>query len=263
MKNILKAEFFKLKKSKAMLICAIIFGAYILFISGVFLLISVLAGEGGLTADFSLYLFSSMFPAFSILTTIVICGFYSGEYGQGVIRNSLCSGVSRSRVYLAKFIMSMIITAFVYIVATLAFMALLGLLGGWGAAKAGVFTGFWFLGLLLYLSTGALTFMFSILTKNTGATIGISIGIAVFANLFTTISTLVIAFSVVGGGNDGITLGKVLNEIALVLPSSQLAYVGQMALKGWRVVEAAGVGAAALAGAYFCGLAVFKNEDQK
>lgn len=263
MKNILKAEFFKLKKSKTVLICGIILGAYAVLTAALYLLIFGLAsgGEGGFfTADLSLVLFSSGFQVFMILTTVVICSFYSGEYRQGIIRNSLCAGVSRSRVYLAKFITAMIITAAVYVLVTLFFLTAFGIAFGWGSTNAGAFVGFWFLGLLLYASIGALAFMFSVMTKSTGATIGISIGISVFANIFSVISLIVL---LAGEGSNVNVVNRIITEIFLLLPTSQLTLAASMSLEGWRIAEAAAVGVAFLAGAYFGGLALFNKQDQK
>lgn len=270
--NILKAEFFKLRKSKALLICLIVLAGYIALEMGIMTSLSALLRntvEGaeeildmyGLTASSALRYFANDFLILTIIATIIICGFYSGEHRYGLIKNSLCVGVSRNKVYFAKFLMTMIVSAAFYCIATFIYMAVLGIIGGWGSVSAATFMGFWFLELLLFLSLGALVFMFSMLTKSTGATIGITLGL-VF--LFNILSVFGVYASVVPGLQTGNNLlSDILNEISMLFSAGQIIIAASMDLTGWRLVEAVLVGVVTLIGAGAAGLAVFRKQDQK
>lgn len=270
--NILKAELFKLKKSKSAWICmAILFGYILLVIAmmlGIRNAVGGIGGMGGLigglipeySASSALQFFASDFQIILILVCVVICGFYAGEYKNGLIRNALTAGVSRTKVFFAKFIMAMSVSAAVYLVVSAIYITVYGIAGGWGDLNGGVFIGFWLLVFLQFLATAALVFMFSILTKSTGATIGITIGLTFFFSILASLGML-------GEFFPDSAFVKFLSEFSMLFSGAQITKAAEMAaaetLNVWRVVESVLVGAVTLGACAFGGWAMFRNQDQK
>lgn len=273
--NILKAEFFKLRKNRAALICGIIGLCYMALSILLFMLMrntfnnigvdGEIAGAIGIpefTASSALYFFANDLQIFLILAVIVFCSFYAGDYKRGLVRNSLTAGQSREKVYFAKLIMVCFVSVLIFCAVTFVYMAVYGIAGGWGGVSVGKFIGFWFLELLLFLATAALVFMVSVLTKSTGATIGITIGLTF---LFSILGQFGALTSIMGGAGEAAngTFFKVMSEISQLFSGAQISLASDMSLTGWRLAESIIVGAVTFILASGIGVFVFKRQDQK
>jgi len=270
MKNILKAELFKLRKSKGALICTIILFGYMLLMALIFLGVrSVLMGFGGAggavmgitgyTASSALGFFANDLQIVLILVCVVVCGFYAGEYTNGLIRNSLTVGVSRTRVFFSKFIMAMAVAAAAYCAVTFIYMGVYGIVGGWGDVAFWKFLCFWALNLLQFTATVSLVFFFSVLTKSTGATIGITIGLTFFFSILSFIALIGQAF-------DNAFL-NFLSELSMLFSGAQVSVVANMTASNdvevWRVIESVLVGLVTFGACTAGGWALFQRQDQK
>ncbi len=267
--NILKAEFFKLKKNKSVLICAVIGIIYMVLSIALFLtlnstlggldipdketVMSILPGCEGSNA---LLFFANDLMIFLILISIVFCSFYAADHKPGLVKNSLTAGYGRLRVYFAKLFMVLFVSVLVYVTVTGVYIAAYSIAGGWGGAGAGEFAKFWGLGLLQFLATAALVFMFSVLTKSTGATVGITIGLSFLFSLLGSLDAL----SALSGGGAFFT---VLDEISRLFSGAQISYAAGLGLSGWRLYESVIVGGATLVLAAAVGAVVFSLRDQK
>ena len=171
----------------------------------------------------------------------------------------------------------MTVCAAVYVAVTVFNMAALGIMGGWGPLNAGTFIGYWFLMLVLFLAMGALAFMFSVMTKSTGATIGIILGVTFLFNMATSVTSLLTLLMMASSAEGGV-FWRVLFEISLLLVPGQITFISLATvidalfgvielefqiLNGWRIMQSALVGIITLGGAFAWGLAVFLKQDQK
>jgi len=295
MANILKAEFFKLRKNKAIWISlGIIVGVTMLYAAlmllfGGFLdmLVEGMSAElnaelsratGGIIPMFNatgaLMMFGSMtFMVSAVLVSLIAGRFYAGENGSGVLRNSLMAGQSRTMVYTAKFIMTMIVASAAYFVPIIIGMAVLGIAGGFGGANAGVFLGYMALQWLLFMSVGGLIFLLSVATRSVGGSLGITFGVCYFFVVLSMMASIGWEFSAqMNAGYDwssGTYPGephaffRVLKEICMMLSPTQLSFVAPMDLEPERVAQAALVGVGTLAVTYGGGLAIFNRRDHK
>ncbi|MCL2796742.1 MAG: ABC transporter permease [Firmicutes bacterium] len=285
MLNILKSEFFKLRKNKTTWICLAVLVGYTLFDASIALLASrfmSLEDFGGFdlssmdgfipapVASGALTLFGSdTFIAAAILVSIVAGRFYAGENNSGVLRNSLMAGQSRTVVYSAKFIMTLAVSAVAYLIPVLVCMAMYGISGGFGDVAPGVFFGYMALQLLLFLSIGALVFLLSIATRSVGGSLGITIGACFFFIILSSLATAGLELSAVKFVDGAPVFGephlffKALMEICRLLSPSQISFVSSMDLSPPRVVQAVLVGAVTLGAAYGGGSAIFNLRDHK
>jgi len=278
MANILKSEFFKLRKNKAVWICLAVLVAYTVLNAVVALLASrfiddatmimfgdLLAAPDAATA---LATVGSDFT-WIILVGIVAGRFYAGENSSGVLRNSLMAGESRTVVYSAKFIMTMVVTAAAYLVPITICAMLFGISGGFGDAVPGVFFGYMALQFLLFLSIGALVFLLSVATRSVGVSLGLTIGLCFFFAILSTSALTGMELSAVKRVDGAFVRGephmffKVLTEICRMLSPAQASFVASMDLEPVRIVQAGLVGAATLGAAYGGGLAIFNRSDHK
>ena len=283
MKNILKAELFKLKKRTSTWVCLCVLLGFALFYIGLYTLIRRLEGVGtggirlfNVNASITIEVLSNSFLLLTILLSVLISVIYAGERRRGVLRNSLYAGVPRYKVFLSKYIACVFMTVFAYTALTLLYMFAFGLMGGWGAASAGRFIGFWFLMLLQATAVSTLVFMLSIATKSTGATIGIVIGMVFFFNILSSIASFGTMMSIVGGSN---TFFRVLEEINLLFAGSQIGIIGSQqgfslfgdlmfdglttTLSDLRLLQSIMVGIITLTASLAGAMAIFCKQDQK
>lgn len=104
MNNLLHAGFFRLKKNKTLYGCLLFILAYNLFV-----FISQYINMKKTDCDYYLDpLFFNFLMITGILTSITVSLFIGTEYQDGTIRNKLISGLSRSKIYLSNFTLSLL-----------------------------------------------------------------------------------------------------------------------------------------------------------
>lgn len=97
MRNLMRADFFRLRKSRTLWLCVV--GAFVL---SAFSLRNIEAGrENPATLD---VLILQIFPFLSIAHGAFVSLFLGIEYQDGTIRNKLIAGHSRTRVYLSSLV---------------------------------------------------------------------------------------------------------------------------------------------------------------
>ena len=100
MRNLLHANFFRLKRDKVFWLCA---GAMLVFSAG-FMVNWCLEAQGhGYLPDLDLFYFRFS-PALGFFYVIFSCLFLSVDYSEGTIRNKLAVGRTRREVYLSSFL---------------------------------------------------------------------------------------------------------------------------------------------------------------
>ncbi|MDD3410872.1 MAG: ABC transporter permease subunit [Eubacteriales bacterium] len=104
--NMLRSEFYKLKKSKAFWACVaacILFGAFL----PLALQQAVLSGESEVRdlalSAVNILSFSFGMPFLSLIVGVFISIFVSSEFHYGTMKNALSKGMPRERVFLTKF----------------------------------------------------------------------------------------------------------------------------------------------------------------
>ena len=215
--NILKAELFRLKKSKTYWVIFIINAA--LEILGCVLILGIEAflkslGEGsllemlGLTVSATAML--SEFAAFSSDTSVlaIVCSaiFLSREFTQGTMRNAVLANKSRNELFFAYFIIAMLIGVSYFVTAFVLMLALYGAMLGFGAESAAsaatnVFT-YFALGLLsvLVVETCVCLFLFS--TRKQSLTIVLPLLICLLApSLISSLIELILSGVMMSGNN--------------------------------------------------------------
>ena len=279
MKNVLKAEFFKLRKAKSTYICLGILVAYSLFLVLMYLWIQYFAESlfGGESADIgmagvipqftasgalSFFGTSNSFMIATIMVCVIAARFYAGENKSGVLRNSLTVGVSRTEVYAAKFIMTMILAAAAYLIMVVIHMVVFGISGGWGSVNPGVFLGYMALQLLLFFSVAGLVFLLSIALRNSGGTLGLTIGICYLFTFLSLIASIGDTLAMVDGGEVA-PVFKVISELCMFFPPTLITRVSAMDLSPLRLVQAAAAGVVTLGASFGVGWLVFTRRDHK
>lgn len=175
MTNLLKFEFRKLFKQKSFYICTAVM--LVLSVFGI-LLNKTLASN----PDFNMAMpsaKSALLSAVSSSSFTMLCGifialFVCTDYDQQTIKNVYSRGFSRTNVYFAKFIVSVISTVVMFAV-TLLFTYVAGAAMLDGTAEAGNYVGL-IAGQLIYcLAYSSFVFAISLIVKKVGVSIALAI----------------------------------------------------------------------------------------
>jgi len=261
MLNILKSEFYKLKKSKAFWVCTalcLIFG-----------IIMIVAMQSGMTmaqqpnhdpdldsmleliplvsGTFMLgYLISMGFN--TIFVGIFVAVFISSEFSYGTMKNTLSRGADRIKVFFIKFLVcgcAALIMQFVFMITVLLAGTII-----WGFGTA-TFSGMLGMVLTQSLLTLAYTALFTFISMTMRAGGG---AIAVNIMCVTMASTLLDAISMLFGGKLNLNnywIGGAVSKLATITPASGDIIQGIIIATAW--------GAAAI----LFGMTLFKKQDVK
>lgn len=194
MKNILKADFYRLFISKSFYICTLVSAA--LFCLGICVLrwtynLSVSQGiefnfiyKDGLSYGMTAYMDGSV----HMIICIFIAIFVTSEFSHGTIKNVVSKGFSKVKIFLSKLI-TMTAAAFIIVIVTVIAGTVSGgiVIGEFGSLS-GEFGSFVLktsaIELYLFIALSALFLMVAMTVKNLGAAIAIGvIGIISFENL--------------------------------------------------------------------------------
>jgi ABC-2 type transport system permease protein len=210
MTNILKADFYKLRHNVGLkllplvaVIWSLVTACFMLFVANG----ATVAGEvfsnkdvfgfnpmGALGAQ-ALATISNLYA----MSIIVFAGlFVSTEFVQGTIRNALCAGVSRIKVYLSKLIVSAVVLVLCMFLSCLTFIVSFTIMYGFGNSSnfiqntATVFS----LQFLYHLPYAGIGCLLAFLLPNIVLTVAIGIIIVMFSGVLVEICT---AFDVLNG----------------------------------------------------------------
>lgn len=195
MKQLLSADFYKLRKSKSPFVCAIVtLGLAVLYIVSLNLIskMSIVQDgvqvEGTFTGDLSFVtMFQQGFTSDSLLfIAIVISIFIGSEFAHGTIKNIASKSFSRTKLFLSKWIVS-IATSIVYLLLyAVVFSVLAIILWGFGNPGAGFWSDFLLLTGCRILLNAAVCSIFVTLTmiiRQSGGAIAINICLTQFTAL--------------------------------------------------------------------------------
>lgn len=207
MLNLLNAEWFKLRKSKAFLACLVSVVISVIFTYGMLSMVNEIQtggmqnGTGGVVvtadADFGtgsiwdsleiIEIYQQIVVSFiSMISVIFSAIFVIGEFGHGGIKNLVGKGYSRGQVFLAKYAISVFGTAIMTIVsATLTFAIGCFFMGTdtLNGTLIGEYVIFTLLQMGLLIALNSLVVTLSEISRNLGAGISIGIGIVGFSQL--------------------------------------------------------------------------------
>lgn len=217
--NVLRAQLYRLKKSKLfwsmIIVCAalpllgmLLTKALMTFLSGVLegneSALEILQGEGGEMTLQALGEMTSLGSNPALFSLICSSIFLSGEFSGGAIRNMVLANKSRTQIFLSFLSVALIIGfscfAASYASTLLFYGAAMGF-GGIAASKvvSGCFTSL-FLGLLTIALVQASVVMFLFCTRKTGATVALPILFIIIApSLMTMIVEIVVGVKVALG----------------------------------------------------------------
>ncbi|QGU95410.1 ABC transporter permease subunit [Clostridium bovifaecis] len=181
--NLLRADFYKLRRSKSFFICLGILAVIVIYIMIDF------SSSAHIKEQFSpsnlhwIYMFfneKSFFPYFvplfqAIFTTMLI----TSEYNTGTIKDSVSLGFSRRKIYMSKLItvsigsILMMLAAIFSIVITSIFV--FGIYGSFSTYDLLLLLRMFLIQILLYTAYGSIFLMIAFLIKNIGGTMAFGI----------------------------------------------------------------------------------------
>jgi ABC-type transport system involved in multi-copper enzyme maturation permease subunit len=264
MRNLFKHEAFKLFRSKALWISLVVAVVMQLVFVGLMQLVSSIEIPMGDDAVFSIpgmtgisgiqYAASDLLL---ILAAVLIAGIICIEYQKGVMRNLVMSGVSRWKIFLTKFIMSLAVTFAMFFVMAFITSALFTAFNGFGKFDWNVDTWIILNTLIQITSVVALTVLVAELTRSIGATIGISIGLYFVSSIIMSIGMFV----------PDTTLASVLEFIGDMYPGlGMVAFANPMAASAFtmaRFIRLTIIAVCSIAVYFTAALLLFKKRDLK
>lgn len=218
MSNLLRAEFFKLFKSKAFFICSLsMVGATIIMILTYKLLAVLYTPEmldalsaqmegSGLTSSGSevfmtTYNTVTILPlsftgnSFQLLIAIFTAIFVAGEYSCGAMKATASKGYSRMSIFASKFISTAVAADILVIIGLISTVIFATIIFGFGEVPSGFASDmalFLLVQFVLNLGVSSLFVAISTLVRNMGGCIAITIGISSFLPMILSLIDLVI-----------------------------------------------------------------------
>jgi len=252
MLNILKSDFYKLKKSKAFLVCTILCIAF-----AVLMVTAMQVGMNQALAnpnsnDPEMMQFAEMASQASgiwaltyflpmgfniIFVGVFVAIFVSSEFGFGTMKNTLSRGADRIKVFFSKFVVcscAALVMLFAFIVALLTAGSIL-----WGFDPSGIVTLSNMLGMislqsLMIVAFTALFVFISMTMRGTGGAIATNIICVTMA------STLFGAISMLFGGSINLSdywLSWGVSKLATLAPPSGDVVQGILIALGWGIAS--------------------------
>ena len=193
-KNVLKEDFYRLKRSKTLWICLTVAVVFSFLITTFYNFAIELAGEYGVYTgvDLNEYMAPELMAAMAFLNAelpifcmIFAAALVAGEFAQGTLRQILASGAGRVGVYFSKWLKVFVASVFLY-VATVVVSYLAGLMY-WKPQTdyLGIMFGDIGLGLLGLAGYSSLYVALAFMMRSAGGVIGEGIGLHVLVNLLT------------------------------------------------------------------------------
>ena len=183
MKNLIREEFFKTKKSKTLYICLTVAVCILIFLA--------LLYQNNFP-DYHWIDFESEIPwslNFATFVMIFALVYVCNEFAQGTIKNYIAIGFSRTKIYLSKLIKIAIITfGMVFLLQLIALIFAPFFMGTSVDFKANLI--YYLYGLLAIMEVVCFYVALAFITKRLGAVLGIYFGLSIFYSLLSTLSLL-------------------------------------------------------------------------
>lgn len=166
MGNLLKADFFRIFRSKMFMIVCILSGAFPFLTAGLYFLVSKIVKTAAMMPGMGSQMFTARMvvsDAFvlssnmGLLLPIFITVFICADVSNGTLRNKIIAGRSRTSIYFSHLISSSVISAVLILLEVLLFLGISCLIFGYGAP----FDANELLRLVFFFVTGVMTFVFS------------------------------------------------------------------------------------------------------
>lgn len=210
MNNLLRAEFYKLRKAKVVYVCTLIMLVLVVFQYGCFIMVDKTQRENGAMGvtvtvenedtdenvqELAESGVPSIWDGISLLDIegqslsygcIIIAIFVVLEYGNGAIKNVVGKGYAKWKIFLAKYISTTVCGIAMMIVMAVASLIAWILIRGTNGMDSVFFQNLLrYTGLQLLLTTAMIGIMiaFDELCRNLGAGVSINIGIVIFSTL--------------------------------------------------------------------------------
>lgn len=182
--NLIRSDFYKLFRTKAFYICAVI--AAVLSSLGVILLNSAINSELGISASLlgydGIYALTTGTSQSTLFITIMISMFIPNEFSFGTIKNIASKGISRANIYLSKVISGVFISV-VYVLVCAAVSFTVGtVMWGAGELTRDVYLDiFKMLGLFLaaQIAVQCIFIMVGFFIRQTGGTVAVNLAITI------------------------------------------------------------------------------------
>lgn len=251
MSNILKSDFYKLRKNKAFWVCTFVSIAlaafFVVILQGGGTNAEDVAGRGA--AEMLAQVLFTGFNIFVIAAFVPI--FITAEFQYGTMKNTLSRGAERTKVFFSKFIVSTCAALTMLIVYILAFLAVGSIIWGYDPNGLGVSSGLIVMvclnALMLVAYTALFTFT-SMILRGTAGAIATNAGcLAIVSLLLGTISTI---FSETFNLAD-YWIGWGVSNLATLTPASGDIIQGIIIALAWGVASIA------------AGTTLFKKTDVK
>jgi ABC-2 type transport system permease protein len=261
MTSILKAEFYKLRHNAglkilppAAVIWSLVIACFMLFVaSGATVEGEVFTNEDvfgfnptGAIGVQALAAISNLYA----MSIVVFAGlFVSTEFTQGTIRNAICAGISRTKIYVSKLIVSAAVLALCMLLSCLTFIVSFTIMYGFGSSSGFIHdTVIVFVMQFLYHFTYAgIGCMLAFLIPNIVLTIAIGIIVVIFSGVLVEVCS---AFDM-------------LNSIAPLIPQYYVSRLNEQSHNTAFLVTGAAVCVAFTAAATVIGCTLFNRQDIK
>lgn len=262
MKNLFRHEIFKLLKSKSFWVVLIVAASVSLFIAIIMQSVggtTVELGDGETTTmAFTKGAEGLMFAASDasvmiVFISILVSGIFCSEYQKGIIRNLVTSGAPRWKIYITKLILCTVASLILLVVMTVIFTGFCTVFNGFGSVNFGKLMLSLLTIVIHVVAISALIVFIADLTKSTGATIGISIGIYL---LFT------IIIQIVGISATGTWL-KVVEFFSDIHPGKGMEVATNLDISIARYIRLIIMAICSTAVFTFGGMFLFKKRDLK
>lgn len=264
MLNVLRADFYKLRKSKAFWICTLVG-----IVVAVLMVVAVQAGisrslaradtsspeyqqmlamSKSVSGTWAITEFLPQGNFILILAGVFVAIFISAEFGYGTMKNTLSRGAERVSVFASKYITCAVGALFMLVMFIAALLVSGTIVWGFGSVAAGGFVVMVLLQMLLMLAFTAVFVFISMTVRSSGGAIATNI-ISVMI-----VSTLLQALSMLFGSNTDLSqywLTGAISTLATYTPASGDVIRGVIVALAWGIVTSA------------AGLVLFRKTDVK
>jgi hypothetical protein len=240
MKDLLKCELFKLNKNSALRTSIIVTGAVSILFAAIYLVVSYflvdIAGDEadmlGVMLGLPIPLYGSYglkgmpyeWLIYAVMSSILIGGIFASEHQMGIIRNLVMSGKPRHQIFLSKTIIANMAVVGLFLIAIFTSTVLGSIFYGWGPLSFGQYIGRFSLLLIQVLAFANLVILIASATKNTGAAIGLTVGMFFIFFFLATISTTLLMVDD-GVSDTVLILARVMGVIGDLYPISAINIV--------------------------------------
>lgn len=187
MKDLLKADFYRLFRSKFFYILLGVAFIFALFTFSLYMVIAKIAEEEFLGVPFTAEIFQqlSFDGTVAYFTVIAAAIFICGDYSGGGMRNKILIGCGRTNIYRSKLIVMIFVSVCMYLVPQIVVFVCGGLGFGWqGTSAYAVFSRF-AAGLLLSVALASLFTAVSILSEKLSLSLVMGIVLMLAVSLIT------------------------------------------------------------------------------